>query len=228
MHNNHRFLHGSVTVEATLIMPLVILCVMAIIYFSALLYQKAHLQSYADDVAEKSAAFWDNRAKDPETGRIDIGHLGAEGLYWRLCDFHKDEKIQKIMSCLGLYNAAHGKQSGIDRHSILHSKYTDKTKRVNIEIKDFIVYKKLVVSVEDSYETPINKLLTGLGLEKCLTVKVKSEAVLFDPVEFIRTVDFSLDTEGELERKHPGFKAAAEKIRSVMGGVRQKVEELMK
>lgn len=72
---------GSYTMEATLVLPLVLFCTVAVVLFGLYLYDKAILYRDAAITADRAAFVWDNSHKDPVTGAFPIGE--DDGLYWR-------------------------------------------------------------------------------------------------------------------------------------------------
>jgi len=221
---------GSITVEASLVVPVVIVCILALAYFSILIYQRAFLQELADDTARRAAAFWRNHAGSVSTGRLEKSSISAEGLYWRFFEEYKKEKIKRIADYINQQeDSSHPlKQGRLDSYSLLKSVSGGKDMRVMLELKDYAVYKKLRVTVEDSYAVPIGGLLKNFGMSGGYGIKVESEAVVGDPDEFIRNADFILDTESEIERKFPAFGDAADKLRETVKGMREKVEAFFK
>jgi len=99
------------------------------------------------------------------------------------------------------------------------------SKTVNVNLDDFIVYKKLTVTINDTYRLPIAKFLHVFGDGGVYSIKVNSEAVVSDPAEFIRDTDFLLDVESELEEKNPGLKNLGEKTREILDTIKNKAAE---
>ena len=203
---------GSIVVEASLVFPIVFLAIIVIIYTCLLIYQKTYIQSLADMAAERGAAIWSNPAKEISSGRVSKEELKSGGLYWRIFDLKSPERIKNIEEYL---------KKKLNAYNVLGSFRT-----VKVEIQDCIIYKKLVVSINDTYRIPVGKLLRIFGLEENYNVFVKSEAVINEPVEFIRNTDFTLDIEKELEEKYPDYGKAIESIRSVMSKVKEKIADL--
>lgn len=199
---------GSVTIEASIIVPLVILCVVALIYMAIMLYQKAYLQAEADLAAERAAAVWDNSSKNMSTGALGIGSLEDDGLYWELFDPLRQEKLDRLKYGINL------------KRSALHGE-----KYITSSIADYVVYKKLVVMIRGEYSFPGGEMLSIFGIGDKLTVRVQSEAVIYDPAEFIRNTDFLIDTGREIEREFPGLRKAGEKLREIMNSISERISK---
>ena len=220
MNKKKSYQNGSMVVEASIVVPVVILCVAAVIYIGLMLYQQANLQALADKAAERGEVFWNNKNKVVELGRLGKSDIGRYGLYWRLFDFDKTAKLKKLKGYVF---------PKLDDFNALNSISPNPDARTNIEIKDYIIYKKLVVTVEDTYRIPVGKVAGILGGQKeGLTAVARSETTLEDSVEFIRNTDFILDTERELEYKNPGLKNLGDKTRKIISDTRDQIVEFFK
>ncbi|WP_010273529.1 TadE family protein [Paenibacillus senegalensis] len=91
---------GSFTVEASLVMPVVFLCTVALLFFGLYMYQKVVLFHAAAVTADRTAAHWDNSYKDQRTGSFPVEH--NDGLYWRVFD----DNASDILGLIGLGNPA--------------------------------------------------------------------------------------------------------------------------
>jgi hypothetical protein len=205
---------GSITVEASIIVPLVILSIVALIYIGIVLYQRAQLRSAADMAAETGATVWSDLKADTGTGRVEMSDVGRGSLYWRLVDTGRDEKLKRITVFT---------ENALRKGRLLNAATT----KVRADIKDYIVYKKLEVVVENTYELPLGSLLRLFGASGCFSIKVKSESVIDEPVELIRNVDFAIDLEKELEDRFPELKNLREKTRDTLTGVKGKINEFL-
>lgn len=206
---------GSMVVEASIVVPIIILAVIAILYICILLYQKAIMQSLADKAAELGAAAWSSGSSDFETGRLRIDELGKVGLYWRIFDLQSENKKSRVWNFVESKLAVKNVFQGFDPE-------------VDIELKDYILYKKLVVTIRRNYPIPLGKLLEVFGFQRYYTVSVRSEAVIKEPVEFIMNTDFILDTERELEAKYPELKDLGDKTRELISNIKGKINDFFK
>lgn len=205
---------GSMTVEASIIVPLVILSIVALIYMGIVLYQQAQLRSAADMAAEAGAMVWSDAKADTGTGRVEMPDIGSGSLYWRLVDADREEKLKRIT----IYA-----ENALRKGRLLNAATT----KVSADIKDYVVYKKLEVAVENTYELPLGSLLRLFGASGRFSIKVKSESVIDEPVELIRNVDFAIDLEKELEDRFPELKNLREKTRDTLTGVKGKINEFL-
>ncbi|MCX7749699.1 MAG: pilus assembly protein [Clostridia bacterium] len=208
---------GSMIVEASLVIPIVLAAVFALLYFSLLLYHAAYLQSVADKACERGAVVWTNYAKDMGTGGLRKEELQYDHLYWRVFGIGTEEKQKKVEAYV---------ESKLDDYIYLQSLHKGQgLKRTHVAYENYFFYKKLVVTIDESYKIPIGGLLNIFGINDGFKVQVRSEAVINEPVEFIRNTDFLLDVEKELENKYPTLKNSVDKIREVMANVKDKAHE---
>jgi len=204
---------GSIVVEASLVFPVVFLAIIAVMYMCMLLYQKVYIQSIADLGVERGAATWSNPAKDTALGSLTQEDLKSGGLYWRLFDLERDKRRSNLKNYI---------EKRLGAFNILES-IMDPGQRVSVEIVDYIIYKKLVVSVNERYKIPVGKTLRMFGLDENYAVSVRSEAVLNEPVEFIRNTDFILDVEKEFEKTYKEYGELISKIRSSMDDIQARI-----
>ncbi len=91
---------GSFTIEASLVLPVIFLCTIAILFFALFMYQKAVLFHTAAVSADRTAAHWDNSYKDPVTGSYPLDK--NDGLYWRVFN----DQASDLLGIIGLGNPA--------------------------------------------------------------------------------------------------------------------------
>ncbi|WP_328802930.1 TadE family protein [Saccharibacillus alkalitolerans] len=87
---------GSFTIESTLVMPIVFICVILILMLCLYLYQSAMLVQASAITSERAAYSWNNRHKEARTGSFDKGQ--TEDLYWRLTE---DQLLTALFSGIG-------------------------------------------------------------------------------------------------------------------------------
>lgn len=214
---------GSLTVEASLIFPIITLAIVAVIYICILLYQHAHLNSIADNVAERGAACWSNISKmrtSSDIHGLETGELqGSEelldtDLYWRIFRTKERDKI-KILKTYALDKLKSNNILEGEISEISTSDMENNRDNIDIWLKDYIIYKELNVVINNSYKIPLGDNLRIFGLGDTYNIKVHSKAVVNDPMEFIRNADFITDTlkeYEETERILDSFKKTMDKI----------------
>ncbi len=187
----------------------------AIIYIGLILYQKCFFQAVADQAAERAAKTWNSSFKDPGTGKIREENLRKDGLYRRILDIDKNMKCSRVVKLaearLGKGNIVHGTGS-----------------KVEIDIEDYVIYRKITVHIKSMYELPLGSVLEVFGQSRFFSIEARSHTVVAEPAEFIRNTDFVLDIEGELESKFPALKNLGGKTRDVLKDIKDKIDEILK
>lgn len=205
---------GSITVEASIVTPIVILSIIAVILIGLILYQRAVLQSVADTAVQAGAASWENLSVDIATGKTFLDELTENGLYWRLFEVDKEEKAAKLKKYV---------EALLGNKNILKPE----SSTASVNISDCIIYKRLELSIVNTYRIPGGVIMRIFGSDEKLRLKVTSFAVIDDPAELIRNIDFVLDIEKELENKYPGLKNIGDKTRGVLNKIKDNLEKFM-
>ena len=206
---------GSITVEAAIVIPTVFFSVLAVLYLSLLLYQQVHLQSLADRAAESEAAIWSSPSRDMYISRITQADMKERDPYWRFIDMKSQEKRSKIAGYTNLQ---------INAMNVLKS---IKTEIGTPELIDRIVYKKLRITIVQTYRIPGGGFLRAVGLSDEFTLKARSESVISEPAEFIRNTDFILEVGKELDQRTGGnVEKLGSSIKSVFSNLMIKFNKL--
>jgi hypothetical protein len=116
---------GIFTIEASIVMPIVILCIIVLISISTVLNKKAVLQSFADRYTYNAAEAWNGMQPDPEV---------IQPLYWRIIDPDKGEKLLYIKNIL-IKELHCGNVYGIDNAD------------VHISMHDYFIIKKIRIEI---------------------------------------------------------------------------------
>lgn len=202
---------GSITAEASIIVPLVILSLAAVIYIGILLFQRALIQSAAAAAAEAGASAWPSGTLELENSRPDMGK-GKFELYRRIFDSGSEKRLREIEE----YALSLSSQNEIIRPA---------ETVVKAAIKDYAVYRKLEVSITKYYTIPLGRFVSIFGGSDRIRVKVRAVSTIDEPVELIRNTDFLIDLEKKLEEKFPALKDLGEKTREKMNEIKSRLKE---
>ena len=205
---------GSITVEASIIVPLVILSISAEIYMGLLLYQRSLKQSAAEAAVQAGAQAWVTGTDIIETS----GPINADSknfkLYRRLYDSEKDKRIEKIQD-----------------YALSLSSKTELIPPVKSTaeavLTDYAVYRKLEVRIYKHYRMPLGKLMKLFGGDDTVTISAKATSTINDPDEFIRTADLVIDIEKKLENKFPELKRIGDKTRETLNDMKDKLKKFV-
>lgn len=195
---------GSLTVEAVLIIPIILFVLFWLINIAFVLYQYAALQSYANQGVEAAQAGWDNTSKDIRTGRLDNSEkLNDEWLYWNLFDKYKEKKEKSLSDWIT-------KRIKEDR---LMDIFTGKVKQGNVNVvvneKNLLTLRRSIeVRIEDDRKTLFSPLRTMFGFDSTNKVIVVSQGTLHDPAELIRNLDWGTELYSKHISENPGGNGA--------------------
>ncbi len=205
---------GSITVEASIIVPLVILSIAAAIYIGLLLYQRALVQSAAEQAAEAGAMAWINGTVELRTGKPEEDSFEEFELYRRLFDSEKQSRLESIKQ----YALA-----AAGRHELVKAVNTS----AEAVIKDYVVCRKIEVTIRKEYSLPFGRFLKLFGGSDTIEMTVKAVSAIDEPVELIRTTDFIIDIEKKLENQFPELKDIGDKTRNALNEIKGRLEEFM-
>lgn len=211
---NNKGENGSATVEASIIVPLVILSIVAAIYMGLLLYQRALVQSAAEAAAEAGASAWSSGNCNVVLVKPDKGSFEKFKLYRRLYDSDKESRLKNIEEYA--LNMA-------GRHELIQPVESS----AEAVLRDYAVYRKLEVKICKTYSLPLGKFVKIFGGSETIKIEVKAISTIDEPVELIRTTDFIIDIEKKLENQFPQIKDLGEKTRSAINDIKGRLEEFM-
>jgi hypothetical protein len=205
---------GSITVEASIIVPIIILSISAVVYMGLLLYQRVLIQSAAEMAAEAGAAAWASGVSEIGTGKLAEDSFNRIKLYRRLYDSDSETRLE----CIESYA-----MSMASRNELLRPTETT----AEAVVKDYAVCRKLELRIVKYYSLPLGNILKIFGGSGFIEINVKATSSIDEPVELVRTTDFILDLEKKLENNNPGIKNLGEKTRNAMNEIKSKLEQFI-
>ncbi|TYQ16129.1 UNVERIFIED_CONTAM: TadE-like protein [Acetivibrio alkalicellulosi] len=211
---------GTTTIEASIIVPVVLLTVIALIYMCMLLYQKSHMQSVANYIAANGAAMWENGDKDLVMQLATIEQKNTTKPYWRIFDIEKRKKENKVNYYGNYY---------LKNNRLLAP---TKEPEIKAELHNQIIYKKLIITINCSYNIPMSGFLKVLGLKSEYVVEVKGESVINEPAEFIRNIDYLAEigenVAGSIDSKTGGkINSIKDEVESTLAKFTGKLKEFL-
>jgi hypothetical protein len=154
------------TLEAALIMPLImlltVLAVLMLLYF----YEKSAVYSLAASTAERIAYTWDNSAKSARTGAHSIERY--DSLYWRLTDDNWMNLVQNALP-----------NRKFDKTSLLIPTGQSVTSRYDHSV----VHRKVHIGISSMFNTSLVSAFLGKR-----EVSAEAASHVIEPVEFIRNI----------------------------------------
>ncbi len=205
---------GSTTVEAAVIVPTIILSILAVIYIGLLLYQKSAIQSAAEMAAEAGATAWVSGVCEIGTNKMTPEDFDKIKLYRRIFDSGKEARLNSI-----------------EAYAVYLSSQNELIKSKNIEaeavIKNFVLFKRLEVTVKKQYSIPLGNFLSVFGASGEITIASKAVASIDEPAEFIRTADYIIDIGKNIENNNPELKNLADETRNALNKMKNKLDTFL-
>ncbi len=181
--------NGTMTLETSITFSAVFFCVVVIVYICLILYHQSYLESLSVKVSQRAAATWCNLSKDMFIEKVTLKGTSNAKLYCRLFDTEEDSKKIKIYKYIAYNNGP---------NKILKNSNCE----VSVEIKNYILYRKLKICISESYDLPIGGILDRFGLGNIFKLSASSETIINEPTETINNIDFIVETGKEVDRKY--------------------------
>ncbi|HAN10656.1 MAG TPA: hypothetical protein DCP90_08615 [Clostridiales bacterium] len=201
---------GSVTVELAIIFPIMIYILFLLIYIIILMYQEAYAKNVCDDAINKAGNWWTNTYKDYETGKVSIDNISHENVYANLYDMNENSKIQLVKEYI--YNR-------LNSNTILKPSKFDMGKDINIKVANFIIYKKLYLNTNVTYELPVPKLIKIFNIRSDYTFELESSVLIKDYAGYINDINFMFYAYDEAKDKVDWVR----KIHEALDSIKKKV-----
>lgn len=208
---------GAVTVEYAVVFPVVIICIMLLIYIGMLYYQQCLIQSVVSRNVRSMALLWgyDPEKVDINEGVTDKYAYVNESLYWQLFTDVNSRKEKTVRSV----------QDELTGKSVIRP-----PEGFDIEVKytDFLIYKKVGIRVRATYPLPFANLFRLAGSSGCIRIDAYSETLINDPRDFMENIDYILqiyEESGASEKIAAKLKPLADALQSVKKMITSKANQ---
>ena len=177
---------GMVEVEATFIFPIMILCVILLLYVSLFLYQRANLQASL----ETALLYYKNTLTDTYVERSDtIEYLFREEAYIGKANTYSADRV------LNPYRWVDGKNKSQESFEVYYQSVTENMlfgePEITYDYTNYLLMKEIKVTATQTVEAPINFAL--IGVDNSYEISVTSRMVAVDHDDTIRNVDYIFD-----------------------------------
>lgn len=180
---------GEVMVEATVILPIAILCVILLLYVSLFLYQKAVLQASL----ETSVIYFKNTLTDNYVVQNEQMSYASEsdgvraiGNQYKqsgpLNPYAKFTTFNKKVSDKGFEKYFKSVSSGLLFDENLH---------LGIDYSNYILFKEIEVTAEQVVKFPID--FSIIGISDTVNLSATARVAVVDHDELIRNMDYAVD-----------------------------------
>ncbi|WP_339291725.1 TadE family protein [Paenibacillus sp. FSL W8-0187] len=211
---------GSFTVEASLVLPIVLMVTVLLLFLCLYIYQKSMLVQASAAASERTAYSWDNSHKFAATGSVEQGQY--DSLYWRLTDDHVLGSLFGLAGGDGTKSIQlpHGEKGSGKLPELKMSKggtAVPASMAGEMRYSNQLLIRKVTTSLNEQVSlTPLSRILDDGG-----QIKVSAQSIVVDPVEFIRTVDLMRYYGSKFQGGRNGTdKAAAGEVLQKFGGSR--------
>ncbi|MBN4056583.1 MAG: hypothetical protein COA82_12040 [Alkaliphilus sp.] len=160
---------GSLTVELSLLLPIVILTIALTIFIALILYQQVYITTVANSAVNRGAMLFSNPNIDIETGGLTENDLSTNVYPMLIMTTEIEEMIKDYVN------------TKLNEYALLPCM----GREIEITYTNHFVYKKLEVTIASKYNVP-----SFLGLKEGLIIKAHAEARISEPEQFIRDIDF--------------------------------------
>ncbi|MFD2673053.1 TadE/TadG family type IV pilus assembly protein [Marinicrinis sediminis] len=197
---------GSFTLEAAIILPVLLLAVFMFFALTETVYQRIATEQEIHSGVERSAYVWNNSARDLVTGEVHPGQ--TDGLYWR---WTSNDLFGWIRG--GTQSSTYSFPDGPQNSGLLHRKLS----RINQMVEspdygelDFNHYWLFQLINGQETHTPDSAFFRWKVIE-APELEVASRSYVVDPIELNRTVDFLTTYAQKLTQRNIDKRQAQEK-----------------
>lgn len=156
------------TIEAALVMSAILMILFAMIFAFMLLYQNVVIMYSAYSSTQQGAEDW---AQNNGSIYYRVGEItGGGGVQGKLTKIEESAKEKLKAGILPSNNNS-----------------------VKAEFKNGFIQKKVVIKIEQSIPIPIFGIAKYFGAKDVISLSAESSAVISEPMEYIRNLDFCLE-----------------------------------
>ncbi|KGE19039.1 TadE/TadG family type IV pilus assembly protein [Paenibacillus wynnii] len=179
---------GSFTIEASLLLPIIMFITMLLLFFCLYSYQKSVLLQVASATAERGAYTWDNSHKET-TGSFAAGQY--DSLYWRIGEDNLLGSLFGAGAGSGSVTVLLPDKTEGSAEDLPKVKLGQSAVKVPVNMPGEIKYtfgltgRKVSLKLQHLLDLPVlDEILTDGGVPA-----VEAQSLIAEPVEFIRSVD---------------------------------------
>ncbi len=170
---------GSYTVEATIVISAMLIALCAVMYAFMIMYQNVVVIYAASYGAQQGARSWVN------TGiSIDgTNRSYTSGMYSHIAELggggETSTKISKIKNAV--------------KDKMKMSVFSTNTATIKVDFENNILQRKVVVDINQKIPIPFSGIVKFFNDGKEFAIKAKMEAIVAEPTEYIRNVDYAVE-----------------------------------
>ena len=187
---------GSVTVEMTIVFPIIFLTIVGMIYMSIVKYQNIVTATAAMQTAARAAANWNTIGGNPDNGDAGWYTREYDGIkvliprpnysehdpYGSILDLRSANREKNTADYMSWIMS--GNPEIFDDAEITGTPTADKSG---------LLQKYITVSIKKTYINPLGNLLESVGIASRESRTITAKAPLNTPTEFIRNVSYIME-----------------------------------
>ena len=172
---------GAATVEYAIVFPVVIICILILVYLGMLYYQQCLMQAAVSGYVQNLAFLWgyEPDVTDPREGVTSRNAYVSEGMYW-----HIYTDVRK-----------RGGKAVRDLQDELMSKSIIKPEdnfEIEVNYRNLLLSKKVGIRAKAAYPLPFKGFFNRIDLSGYCLIEAYSETTVNDPQDFMQNVDYLL------------------------------------
>ena len=180
--------NGLAVIEATILLPVCIIMVVAVYYASVFLCQKANLQANL----ENALIYYKNADSDTYiVPTSEMTHTKSDGKIDSVGSKYENPTAKFPYR----FFAMNTKRDGFAKFFRSMCGYmffdTGENVTINVENQNFVIYKTIKATATQTVKPAVSLSLAGVG--DSFTISASAEVVITDGDDFIRTTDFAID-----------------------------------
>lgn len=181
--------NGEVVVEATIILPIAILCVILLLYISVFICQKAMLQA----ALETSVVYFKNTLTDNFVEqRAQMSYEDKEDGVSAIGNTYRTPEPLNPYEKFFLFNHKVSKDEFIKYFkSVAGNLLFEDQLELDIHYSNYILFKEVEVTAEQVVAFPID--FSIIGVDREVNLSATARVAVADHDELIRNIDFAID-----------------------------------
>ncbi len=172
-----RGIKGSLTVEAALLLPMIVFLICSLIVLAFYLHDRNRMEGLLDEVLMKGALATKHEA-DVRTGRVEYENIRKRGVLYLLIGDTKQQE-QELQEYL----------RELSDQGFFLTEITD----IRVEVSKL----KMKITLEGIFEVPLRGILEFFRPDR--RMRMAAERRIHDPAEFIRVSEVVLDTGSKIK-----------------------------
>lgn len=217
--DKQRYDKGSYTVEASMIFPLIVFVVLALLFAFLYMQQKAALISAASFAAQQGAELWQDSRRSMENGEVNKAD-SADSIGYRVFDnllfstktfegyFEQESAVngkKKLVLKMDAGDSLPGQKAALIGEALCNriesTVLKPKNTKLRITYTNNALRGRLSVEIIQEIKVPLGGIKAFFDGKDTLTLSGQSTAAVTEPAEYIRNIDLAIELSKKLQSK---------------------------